>query len=76
MESNVPEPIEDISPWTDGDYPDCTVACDKCNQLRLRGLYDRPGPIWCRRCKYENWDEYFGPDGINERLLNGFYEEE
>lgn len=53
------------TPWPDGDMPNCSVRCDKCQQLRLRG--ERLKPNWCRRCKYENYDEYFGEGGVNEQ---------
>ena len=50
--------------WGDGDKEGCTVRCPKCNQYRLTG---GDGTFWCRRCRYENYDEYFGPDGENEK---------
>ena len=64
MES--PWPLWTESPWPDGDQPNCTHRCDKCNQLRFTSADTTPGPHWCRRCRYVNYDEYFGPDGIND----------
>ena len=51
----------------DGDMEDCKARCAKCNQLRLR--WNDDGKRWCRRCKYEYYDEYFGPDGVNEQAI-------
>ena len=62
------------NPWSgDGDKHGCDLRCDKCNQLRLHKQlhFTSKKPNWCRRCRYVNYDEYFGEGGINQLYFKG-----
>ena len=61
------EQLNPLSPfYNQGDREGDTIKCAKCGFLRLRG---GDGTKWCRSCRYTFYDEYFGPDGINEKWL-------
>jgi hypothetical protein len=45
---------------------DSDLNCMKCGKRS----FTRPSPNrWCRTCKYENFEEYFGEGGVNDQKI-------
>ena len=51
-----------------GDKPDCEAKCAHCGFKRLR-FQNAQNDAWCRRCRYENFDLYFGEGGVNDQKI-------